>query len=45
MESKNIIFKALQDLSKEDATLICCVVVYLETKKQPSMKLLYLELA
>jgi len=26
MDSKNIIFKALQDLSKEDATLFCCVL-------------------
>jgi len=26
MDSKNIIFKALQDLSKEDAALFCCVL-------------------
>jgi len=26
MDSKNIIFKALHDLSKEDAALFCCVM-------------------
>jgi hypothetical protein len=26
MDSKNIIFKALQDLSKDGATLFCCVL-------------------
>jgi len=26
MDRKNIIFKALQDLSKEDAALFCCVL-------------------
>jgi len=29
MDSKNIIFKALQDLSKENAVLFCCVLLSL----------------
>jgi len=38
MDNKNIIFKALHDLSKDDVALFCCVVEYLETKRQQNVK-------